>query len=329
MKKPLQRVNITNPVIAAAALALALSGCIAHRGEPGSVDRKFTVSGPVRLELTNSNGDSKVIAGTPGEVSIHANFEVKSWSEHGARQRIAEMQTSPPFSQEGNLIHVGGFGSHMSGVTINYSIIVPPDTEIHATTASGNVQVSGVRGPVFATSGSGDISLVSVTGDVQVRSGSGTIQLASIQGHVQAMTGSGELALASVRGDARVQTGSGSIQIAKPVGSVVANSGSGSINVANATEDLRAVTSSGNITVTGDPPSAGYWDFRTSSGNVALQVSPEAGFRFYAKTKSGNIDSAIPVTMEGTAGKHVLRARIGGGKGRVEVETSSGNVALH
>jgi DUF4097 and DUF4098 domain-containing protein YvlB len=61
---------------------------------------------------------------------------------------------------------------------------------------------------------------------------------------------------------------------------------------------------------------------------VALQVPPKASFRFYAKTNSGDIDAAIPVVMEGTAGKHALRARIGDGKGRVEVETSSGNVAL-
>jgi hypothetical protein len=32
--------------------------------------------------------------------------------------------------------------------------------------------------------------------------------------------------------------------------------------------------------------------------------------------------------MEGTAGKHELRARIGDGKARVEVETSSGNIAI-
>ena len=32
--------------------------------------------------------------------------------------------------------------------------------------------------------------------------------------------------------------------------------------------------------------------------------------------------------MEGTTSKHELRARIGDGKGRVEVQTSSGSISL-
>jgi DUF4097 and DUF4098 domain-containing protein YvlB len=109
----------------------------------------------------------------------------------------------------------------------------------------------------------------------------------------------------------------------------VANTGSGGVSVVGALEDLRLRTGSGDIAVAGDPQAGTYWDFRTSSGNVGMQVSPKASFRFYAKTNSGEINAAIPVIMEGTAGKHALRARIGDGKGRVEVETSSGNVALH
>jgi DUF4097 and DUF4098 domain-containing protein YvlB len=61
---------------------------------------------------------------------------------------------------------------------------------------------------------------------------------------------------------------------------------------------------------------------------VTLKVPPAASFRLYARSSSGEIDAAIPIVMEGTAGKHELRARIGDGKARVEIETSSGNIAL-
>ena len=329
MIRHLQRARFATVAVAATTMIAGLSGCIAHRGEPGSIDRTFAVSGPVHLELTNPGGDSKVSVGAAGQVLIHADFQAKSWSEHGANQRTAEMTTNPPFSQEGNLIRVGGYGLHTTGVTINYSIIVPPDTEIHATSASGNVAIVGVRGPVFATSGSGNLSVAGVAGDVHARSGSGTIQLAAIQEQVQASTGSGDITLAGVHGDSRLQTGSGVVRLSAPDGSVVANLGSGGIEVSAPMDDLRVRTGSGNIAVNGDPQAGKYWDFRTSSGNVTFQVSPKASFRFYARTKSGEIDAAIPVVMEGTAEKHALRARLGDGKGRVEVETSSGNVALH
>jgi hypothetical protein len=325
----MKRARLTTIALATVAMTVASTGCMARRGEPGTVDRTFSVNGPVRLELTNGSGDSKVVVGSPGEVRIHAEYRVRSWSESSARRRTGEIRTNPPFSQEGNLIRVGGAGLHTNAVVFNYSITVPPETEIHAASGSGSIAMTGVKGPVSATTGSANISLSNLAGDVQAHSGSGTISLASIQGQVHATTGSGDIAIASVHGDVRIQTGSGVIRIASPAGAVVASTGSGSVSVADAMEDLRLRSGSGNIAVTGDPQGGTYWDFHTSSGNVALQVTPKASFRFYAKTNSGDIDAAIPVVMEGTAGKHALRARIGDGKGRVEVETSSGNVALH
>lgn len=315
--------------LAAMGLAVALAGCRPRHSESGTIDRTFTVSGPVRVELTNGSGESKLTVGRPGEVRIHADFRVKSWSELGAHHRTDQMQMNPPFLQEGNLIRIGGSSLHASTVVFNYAITVPPETEVRGSSGSGNTEVNGVKGPVIVNSGSGNIAASNVAGDLQAHSGSGTIQLATIQGQVQATAGSGDINLASVRGDVRIQTGSGVIRIATPAGAVVASTGSGGVNISGAMEDLRLHTGSGDITVTGDPQAGTYWDFHTSSGNVRMQVSPQASFRFYAKTNSGDIDAAIPVVMEGTAGKHALRARIGDGKGRVEVETTSGNVALH
>ena len=80
--------------------------------------------------------------------------------------------------------------------------------------------------------------------------------------------------------------------------------------------------------VDGDPSTSAYWEVRTSSGTVVLHVPGTANFRFYARTSSGDIDTQIPIVMEGTTGKHELRARIGDGKARVEIETSSGKISL-
>ena len=61
----------------AALVASGLAGCIVERnrgrdsgGSGPSVvaDRKFVVTGPARIELANSSGDSRVTAGPPGEV---------------------------------------------------------------------------------------------------------------------------------------------------------------------------------------------------------------------------------------------------------------------
>jgi DUF4097 and DUF4098 domain-containing protein YvlB len=126
----------------------------------------------------------------------------------------------------------------------------------------------------------------------------------------------------------RVQSGSGVLKIVDPGDNVVASTGSGRITVTGASADLRLRASSGDITVEGNPGTSNYWELHSSSGNVTMHVPSTASFRFYARSGSGNINAGIPIVMEGTAGKHELRARIGDGQGRVEIATSSGNIDL-
>jgi DUF4097 and DUF4098 domain-containing protein YvlB len=322
----------------AALVASGLAGCIVDRNRSRdtgnsapsvAADRKFVVTGPVRLELTNGSGESRVTAGSPGEVQIHAEFRVKSRLFHDADRRLNEMAANPPISQESNFIRIGGMSGHSGGVTANYTISVPPDTEIRSMSGSGDVEVSGIKGPANFIGGSGTITATNVAGDVQATVGSGDIRLSEIRGQTQVTAGSGDIQLAEIHGDARAQAGSGNIKISKPAGSVEANSGSGSMSLTGISADLRVHTSSGEVTVEGNPQSNTYWEIHTSSGTVTLRVPPEANFRLYARTSSGDIDTQIPITMEGTTGKHELRARIGDGKARVEIETSSGKILLH
>jgi len=322
----------------AALVASGLAGCIVDRtrgrdagGSGPSVvaDRKFVVTGPTRIELANSSGESRVTAGPPGEVQIHAEFRAKSRLFHDGERRLNEMAANPPILQESNFIRIGGTSEHSGGVTASYTISVPPDTEIHAMSGSGDMQVRGIKGPANFIGGSGSIAASNIAGDVHVTAGSGNVQLSEIQGQVEITAGSGDIKLTEIHGDIRAQTGSGEIKIIKPADSVEVNAGSGSVSLSGITADLRVHTSSGEVTVEGNPQANTYWEIHTSSGTVTLRVPPNANLRLYARTSSGDIDTQIPITMEGTTGKHELRARIGDGKARVEIETSSGKILLH
>jgi DUF4097 and DUF4098 domain-containing protein YvlB len=321
----------------AALIAVALAGCITERngtsdssdsGPGQTADRKFTVNGPVRIDLSNSSGTSRVAVGPAGEVEVHAEFRAKSRLFRDRHGRLADLIANPPISQEGNFIRIGGSGDHLSGVTVNYTISVPADTQIHGMTGSGNIDVSGIKGPATFVAGSGEITAANISDDVQATAGSGNVALSHIKGQVQATAGSGNVALSDVIGEIRAQAGSGDIQIVQPGQSVEASSGSGGITVSRISADLRVHTSSGDVKVDGNPSTSAYWEVRTSSGTVLLHVPGTANFRFYARTSSGDIDTQIPIVMEGTTGKHELRARIGDGKARVEIETSSGKISL-
>jgi DUF4097 and DUF4098 domain-containing protein YvlB len=312
----------------AACTALLLAGCRSQPGAEGTFDKTFTVNGPVRIELSNGSGDAHISAGAPGEVRVHGDIEAHSWSEKESQERVQQAAANPPLSQESNLIRIGGSGAHNGNISIDYTIVVPADAEIHAATGSGDVVVDGIKGPANFVSGSGAITASNISGDVQAMTGSGEIKFSRIQGQVQATTGSGDITLDDVHNQVRLHSGSGDMEITNPADAVEASTGSGDITIKGASADIRLRSSSGDVVIEGNPAGSNYWDVRTSSGDVELRVPPSASFRLMAHSSSGDIAAAIPIVMEGTTQKHELHARLGDGKARVEVQTSSGSVSL-
>jgi hypothetical protein len=313
----------------AAVVAVGNAGCIVENGAQGSFDKTFSVQGPVQLEVSTGSGDVQVSVGSGNEVRIHGEIHAHGWSSDDAHRKMQEIAANPPVSQENNLIRVGGVGQRVNNLSIDYRIEVPAATELHCGTGSGDVQVSGIQGPATFTSGSGNVKATGIGNDVQATAGSGDITFSDIQGQVQVTTGSGDISVRGAKGAVRLHTGSGKLEIGAPNDAVVAETGSGDVIVDGAHADLRVRTGSGDVQIDGNPGAMNYWDLHASSGDVSLHVPSDASLRLYAHTSSGDIDAGIPIVLEGTTAKHELRARIGDGKARVEVETSSGKITLH
>jgi DUF4097 and DUF4098 domain-containing protein YvlB len=316
---------VTTALLAAA----LLSGCDRDASAVGSVDRSFTVSGPVRLELENGSGSARVTVGAPGEVRVHAEFRVHAWPWNDPDRTLHDLIANPPFSQDSNLIRIGQTGWDMSMVSADYVVTVPPDTQMRGRSGSGNLDVNGIAGPASLIVGSGNISATAIANETHALVGSGNATLTDTTGRVDVSAGSGNIEVHNAKEEVRVRTGSGNIRVERPGDNVVAETGSGEIEVRNAAADVRLHTSSGDIRVDGNPGPSSYWDVRASSGDVSLQVPPDASFRIYARSSSGDIDVRFPSLTESTQGKHDFQGRIGDGKARVEISTSSGNISLH
>src|ERR1700733_11004944 len=92
--------------------ALVLAGCRPQSSAEGTFDKTFSVNGPVRIELTNGSGDAHVSAGASGEVRVHGDVKVHSWSEKDGQERAQQLDARPALSQESKLIRIGGSGPH-------------------------------------------------------------------------------------------------------------------------------------------------------------------------------------------------------------------------
>ena len=307
-----------------AGISVGCIGPVVH----GNFDRTRTVSGPARLYLSNGSGSARIHAGPPGQIHIHAEFRVRGWLWGNPRRGANQLSQNPPIRQEGSLIRVGSPAFRAGDVSIDYTIEVPPDTEVRATAASGRLAVADVAGPVTATVGSGDVNLRQIQGDVRATTGSGQVRIEGVQGSAEITAGSGDVQLGSVGGRVRVTGGSGDITLSSPGNAVTLRNGSGDIRVTGASSDLRIHTGSGTVTVAGSPSTGAYWELHAGSGDIVLNVPPNAGFHFNAQTRKGDIESHLPLTVLERS-RLELRAVLGQGTARVEVETTTGDIRLN
>ena len=99
------------------------------------------------------------------------------------------------------------------------------------------------------------------------------------------------------------------------------------VSGANATQARNGSVNTQTMNVQGNVGTA--TQRQSGSGNVDIHVPSSASFHLHAHSRSGNIATAIPLVVEEKTSKHELRARIGEGQGRVDVDTSSGDITLH
>ena len=305
---------------------LAAFGLPAVASETATFDKTFTVTSPVRIELSNGSGNVEIRGSGDGSVHVHGKVSPGGWSLFGGgAKNVEEVAANPPLEQSGSTIRIGKNSSWLKNVSIDYQVEVPHDTEIDAGVASGGVTIDNVKGPVKASSASGYVHVYRVERDAQLNAASGSIDVSGIGGWLRVSSASGDTRAADVKGEVKVSAASGSIRIERVSDRVDASTASGSIEVIGANNDVKIHAISGSIQVSGNPGASRLWELKTISGSVELRVPRDASFLLSAESTSGDIRTSIPVILE-EQNKHSLRAHIGNSAGRVEVHTVSGSV---
>ncbi len=304
-----------------------LAGCNTGPSVSGAFDRNYSVTGPLRLELTNASGDVDITGSADGKVHIHGDVRASGFGFDNPHKRLDDTIANPPVEQKGSTIRVGKEFSNLRNISITYSIQVPHDTEINATVASGAQIIRNVTGPVTVRAASGSIRLEKIERDAQLTTASGTISASDVGSELHVSTASGDVSATSVKGDVIAHAVSGVIRVAKPGARVEATNTSGEVEIQGALNDVKAHAISGLVSVQGNPGADSYWDLKSISGGVQLRVPAAANLHFSAEATSGEIRTDIPIVVE-EQGRHSLRAHMGSGGGRVEVHTVSGQIRV-
>ncbi len=316
--------NLCLPLVLFSAIVV-LAGCENGPAVSGSFERSYTVTGPIRLELTNASGDVDITGSSDGKVHVHGEVRASGFGSESPQKRLDETISNPPIEKRGDTIRIGKEMSRMRNVGISYTIQVPHDTEVSATVASGAQTIRGLRGPVKVQAASGSIRVEKIERDAQLTTASGSISATDIGSEVRVKSASGSVTVANTRGDVIVDAISGTIRVSHPGGRIEADTASGEVDIQGAASDVKAHAASGRVSVQGNPGADSYWELKTMSGAIQLGVPSSANLHLSAEAVSGEIRTDIPIVIE-EQGKHSLRAHMGNGGGRVDVHTVSGEI---
>lgn len=278
----------------------------------GQFDRTLTVSGAVNLDLTTGSGEVLIKTGDSSKVVIHGRVRSSNdWWGGDAESAVRSVESNPPINQSGNSIRIGYNlpEDAKRHVSIAYEVTVPADTTLQVNTGSGEISVEGVRSPAKLHTGSGDIRAKDLGPQSRLETGSGSVHADSVAAPSYASTGSG-----SIQADL---TGGGDVDV---------HTGSGGIRVRGVNGGLRARTGSGELTVDGNVK--GPWQLHAGSGSIRMALSSSGGFNLDVHTGSGSIHSDLPITVQGTFGRHELKGSVRGGGPDVEVSTGSGDIDI-
>jgi DUF4097 and DUF4098 domain-containing protein YvlB len=320
-----QRQSLITLILAMAAVSFV--ACNVGPAASGSFDRNYTVTGPIRLELTNASGDVDITGSVDGRVHVHGDVRASGMGFDDPQKRLDETLANPPIEQKGDTIRIGKELSSLRHLSISYTIQVPHDTEVSTSVAAGAQTVRGVRGPVNVQAASGAIRVEKIDRDAQLKTASGSISANDVGDDVRISSASGSVSVSNTRGDVRVSALAGTIQVTHTGGRVEADTATGGVDIQGALNDVKAHAASGRVSVQGNPGSNSYWELKTVSGSVLLKVPASASFHLSAQAVSGEIRTDIPIMIE-EQGKRVLRARVGSGGARVDVQTVSGEIRV-
>jgi DUF4097 and DUF4098 domain-containing protein YvlB len=329
VKMSLRRLN-SSIILAVVTAALGfLQTLPASASAEGSFERTLQVNGAVSLDITTGSGNVEVRTGSSSQVLVTGRIRVSDWFGENGDEKVRKIEANPPIQQSGNDIRIGHLDDPelRHNVSISYEVVVPPDTQLHSHTGSGNQTVAGIHGSLEVESGSGTLKVSDVGSTVRAEAGSGNITIDHVTGNVRAKSGSGTISATNIAGGIEAEAGSGNLRLEQTSsGAVRAQTGSGGIDLSGLQGSLEATAGSGNIKVEGAP--TGMWSVHTGSGGVRLRMASNPGFDLSARTGSGSISVAPAIEVQGSIGRKEIHGKVRGGGVPVQVETGSGSIDI-
>jgi hypothetical protein len=197
---------------------------------------------------------------------------------------------------------------------------------------SGDLNVSGIDGPVSVVSGSSNVT-ASHVGSLEVRTRSGDVSAEDVDGLVYVVATSSNINVRRSSGDVRVTTINGNISAQCVRGRVDASTSRGEITLTNVGGDVEATTTDSPINFAGAIAPNGRYRLKSMEGRVTMAI-PDNSPGFTANLMSYNSDATTDFPVRGASANtsaqatRRIEARHGDGQAQITLDSFSQSVRL-
>ena len=230
--------------------------------------------------------------------------------------------------KRGHEVTIAGYGSGLEA-SADLRVLVPAGQRIAVNLVAGRVVATNVNGQLAVDVSSADVQTTETRGGLSIDVGSGDVKVSDAEGDVNVDTGSGSVTLTGIKGgDVGIDTGSGDVTgTTLGARSLKIDTGSGGVHLSGlASADVNIETGSGEIELDVDATLRTF-HAETGSGDVKLRAPASLGAEVDFETSSGEIRSDFDVAVTRREEDHLV-GRIGDGRGRMSIDTGSGDVTL-
>ena len=266
-----------------------------------------------KVIISNVSGGIVVKTWDKAEVQIAARKVCDVGSADKAKENMAKVTIE--VTKTGNIVQIETKyppRTRNLNVSVHYELTIPDKAAIKVKNTSGSVEAAGIGGAFEGDITSGHATLSQMSGGVDCKNISGRIELRDAAGEIALKTVSGNISAARIKGPVEAETTSGRIELT---------------DISEA-KSVRAKVLSGGISYDGQLAPGGRFHFETLSGSIRLTLPAAAGFELDAEAFSGHVDSAFPITVQGTISPKEVRGIVNNGGATLRVKTFSGSIDI-
>jgi DUF4097 and DUF4098 domain-containing protein YvlB len=285
--------------------------------------KTFKLGSDGSLDLGNISGDITVKRGGGSEatVEIVKTAHGRDASDSKAQLGLVTVDVNESTGRAEVKTRYSNGRHRDVNVSVDYTVTAPAGTRVTASSISGTIQITDIKGDVSASTISGEVKISGASRINSVHSVSGSIEISDVKtdGSIEASTVSGSVHLRRVTAH---RAGGGSV--------------SGEIKFEDIScESVGAHTTSGAITMSGALARHGHYELKAFSGDVRLTLAGNTGFAIEANSFSGDVRSDFPITTHGTASdsghrghRSILTGTYGDGSAVLNITTFSGSIVI-